>query len=253
VRRVQPNAETVNYVGYLAASGEVFIDSLADSDAREPVVLIAGRGGRATAPPSRALACMPFAGASLSPGLTRPRAAAAAAAAAAFAASSMREVGLQLALSSMRRGERAAVYVTDPAYGYGKQGSFSFPSVPPSAALVYVVSLVAWEPPEEVRTAGVGRRGLGRWLGAGKAEDRLVRRFTVPARRWHGFPLPRWLRFSSGRGCPPVLAAPPPAVRIAARRSRTAGPCCLRSALRRLSGGGWRATSCLPRGSWWRP
>ncbi|GBF95318.1 peptidyl-prolyl cis-trans isomerase [Raphidocelis subcapitata] len=104
----------VNYVGYLADGGELFIDSLADSDAREPVVLVAGRG------------------------------------------SSLREVGLQLALQTMRRGERAAVYVTDPAYGYGKQGSFSFPSVPPDAALVYVVTLVAWEPPEEKSD----RRGL---------------------------------------------------------------------------------------------
>lgn len=30
-------------------------------------------------------------------------------------------MGLQLALAHMRKGERAAVYVTDPAYGYGKQ------------------------------------------------------------------------------------------------------------------------------------
>jgi FKBP-type peptidyl-prolyl cis-trans isomerase len=35
--------------------------------------------------------------------------------------SSLREVGLQLALAEMRRGERAAVYITDPEYGYGKQ------------------------------------------------------------------------------------------------------------------------------------
>lgn len=54
----------------------------------------------------------------------------------------------------MRAGERAAVYVTDPAYGYGEKGSFSFPSVPPSCQLVYEVDMIAWEPPAEVRPAG---------------------------------------------------------------------------------------------------
>jgi hypothetical protein len=51
----------------------------------------------------------------------------------------------------MRAGERAAVYITDPAYGYGDKGSFSFPSVPPSCQLVYEVDMIAWEPPAEVR------------------------------------------------------------------------------------------------------
>jgi FKBP-type peptidyl-prolyl cis-trans isomerase len=50
----------------------------------------------------------------------------------------------------MRVGERAAVYVTDPGYGYGDKGSFSFPSVPPSCQLVYEVDMIAWEPPAEV-------------------------------------------------------------------------------------------------------
>jgi hypothetical protein len=53
----------------------------------------------------------------------------------------------------MRAGERAAVYITDPAYGYGDKGSFSFPSVPPSCQLVYEVDMIAWEPPAEVRAA----------------------------------------------------------------------------------------------------
>lgn len=35
------------------------------------------------------------------------------------------------------------------------QGSFSFPSVPPSAALVYDVHLVEWEAPEEVRALDI--------------------------------------------------------------------------------------------------
>lgn len=115
-------------------------------------------------------------------------------------------MGLQLALARMRKGERAAVYITDPAFGYGSrvrrcargagaaqgsrpvgckpnrqaplelrlhsrpllsrramlpptlpggdlvlQGSFSFPSVPPSAQLVYDLQLLEWEQPEEAR------------------------------------------------------------------------------------------------------
>ncbi|KAI8466791.1 MAG: 42 kDa peptidyl-prolyl isomerase-like protein [Monoraphidium minutum] len=103
-----------HYVGYLPASGEVFLDTRAEGDGQEPAVLVAGRD------------------------------------------SSLREAGLQIALSSMRVGERAAIYVTDPEYGYGKQGSFSFPCVPPGAALVYDVTLVAWEPPEEK----LDRRGM---------------------------------------------------------------------------------------------
>lgn len=50
----------------------------------------------------------------------------------------------------MRPGERAWVYITDPSYGYGERGSFSFPSVPPACRLVYDVTMLAWEPPEEV-------------------------------------------------------------------------------------------------------
>jgi hypothetical protein len=50
----------------------------------------------------------------------------------------------------MKAGERAWVYVTDPAYGYGDKGSFSFPSVPPNSKLVYEIDMIASEPPEEV-------------------------------------------------------------------------------------------------------
>lgn len=57
----------------------------------------------------------------------------------------------------MTRGERALVYVTDPAYAYGDRGSFSFPSVPPGAKVVYDARLLEWEPPEEV-----GRRAFVR-------------------------------------------------------------------------------------------
>lgn len=64
--------------------------------------------------------------------------------------STQREKGLSLAVSTMKPGERSLVYVTDPAYGYGDKGSFSFPSVPPSCQLVYEVDMVTWEPPSEV-------------------------------------------------------------------------------------------------------
>lgn len=64
--------------------------------------------------------------------------------------SAARESGLNLAVATMRLGEVAAVYVTDPRYGFGEKGSFSFPSVPPSSQLVYQVELVAWEGAEEV-------------------------------------------------------------------------------------------------------
>eukprot|EP00775_Hariotina_reticulata_P007506 gene7506-7716_t len=63
--------------------------------------------------------------------------------------STQREKGLCLAVSTMKPGERSLVYVTDPAYGYGDKGSFSFPSVPPCCQLVYEVDMVTWEPPSE--------------------------------------------------------------------------------------------------------
>lgn len=59
-----------------------------------------------------------------------------------------RERGLHLAVASMRRGERAHLWVS-PEYGYGSSGSFSFPTVPPAAALTYDIELLDWEPPEE--------------------------------------------------------------------------------------------------------
>jgi hypothetical protein len=38
----------------------------------------------------------------------------------------------------------------DYKYGYGEKGSFSFPSVPPACQLVYDVTMVTCEPPDEV-------------------------------------------------------------------------------------------------------
>jgi hypothetical protein len=64
--------------------------------------------------------------------------------------SSQREKGLSRAVCTMKPGERCLVYITDPAYGYGDKGSFSFPSVPPSCQLVYEIEMLTWEPPAEV-------------------------------------------------------------------------------------------------------
>ena len=46
-----------------------------------------------------------------------------------------RELGLHLGVASMRCGERCRLWA-GPQYGYGQQGSFSFPTVPPNANLV---------------------------------------------------------------------------------------------------------------------
>jgi hypothetical protein len=51
--------------------------------------------------------------------------------------SSYQEVGLNLAAATMRCGEKARLWVP-PEYGYGERGSFSFPTVPPNADLVWV-------------------------------------------------------------------------------------------------------------------
>jgi len=52
--------------------------------------------------------------------------------------------GLSAALMHMRRGEVARVRCS-AQYGYGSKGNFSFPSVPPNAALIYEVELLSWE------------------------------------------------------------------------------------------------------------
>ena len=72
--------------------------------------------------------------------------------------SAFREVGLCLAVAGMRRGERARVWVP-PEMGYGAAGSFSFPTVPPAAHLVYDLRLLAWEQPDDSKV-GVGVGGF---------------------------------------------------------------------------------------------
>eukprot|EP00884_Botryococcus_braunii_P007229 jgi/Botrbrau1/16507/Bobra.0142s0101.1 len=62
--------------------------------------------------------------------------------------STLRELGLHLAVCTMRKGEICRVRI-QPPYGYGEKGSFSFPSVPPRAELIYEVELVGFETPNE--------------------------------------------------------------------------------------------------------
>ncbi|GIL72185.1 hypothetical protein Vretimale_335 [Volvox reticuliferus] len=97
----------IHYVGYLASSGEVFMDTRNDKEQEEPAVVVAGRTAAAL------------------------------------------ETGLCLAAATMSKGERALVFIQDPAYGYGALGSFSFPCVPPNSQLVYEVHMINWEGVEE--------------------------------------------------------------------------------------------------------
>jgi hypothetical protein len=57
--------------------------------------------------------------------------------------------GLGLGLTSMQAGERSLLHV-DWRQGYGKDGSFSFPTVPPQSDLIYELELLAFEPAKEV-------------------------------------------------------------------------------------------------------
>lgn len=54
------------------------------------------------------------------------------------------QAGLSLALATMRVGEVARLEVA-PEYGYGEEGSFSFPTVPPLARLEYEVELLDFD------------------------------------------------------------------------------------------------------------
>lgn len=58
-------------------------------------------------------------------------------------------VGLGIGAASMRSGERALLRVGSEL-GYGEEGSFSFPNVPPSADLLYEVELIGFDEVKEV-------------------------------------------------------------------------------------------------------
>lgn len=57
--------------------------------------------------------------------------------------------GLGIGIASMRSGERALFHV-GWELGYGKEGNFSFPNVPPMADLVYEVELIGYDEAKEV-------------------------------------------------------------------------------------------------------
>ncbi|RRT47286.1 hypothetical protein BHE74_00030769 [Ensete ventricosum] len=59
--------------------------------------------------------------------------------------------GLGIGIASMRSGERALFHV-GWELGYGKEGNFSFPNVPPMADLVYEVELIGYDEAKEVRS-----------------------------------------------------------------------------------------------------
>lgn len=59
--------------------------------------------------------------------------------------------GLAIGISSMKTGERALLHV-GWELGYGKEGSFSFPNVPPMADILYEVELIGFDETKEVRS-----------------------------------------------------------------------------------------------------
>jgi len=59
-----------------------------------------------------------------------------------------RQEGLDALVQSMQAGERCLATVPSEL-AYGDEGNFSFPHVPPKSTLVYLVELLAVEPPDE--------------------------------------------------------------------------------------------------------
>lgn len=57
--------------------------------------------------------------------------------------------GLGIGVSNMKAGERALLHV-GWELGYGKEGNFSFPNVPPMADIVYEVELIGFDEIKEV-------------------------------------------------------------------------------------------------------
>lgn len=61
--------------------------------------------------------------------------------------------GLAIGVCSMKSSERALLHV-GWELGYGEEGSFSFPNVPPKADLIYEVELVGFDETKEGKTRG---------------------------------------------------------------------------------------------------
>lgn len=61
--------------------------------------------------------------------------------------------GLAIGVSNMKSGERALLHV-GWELGYGKEGSFSFPNVPPMADILYEVELIGFDETKEGKARG---------------------------------------------------------------------------------------------------
>ncbi|KAF3963436.1 hypothetical protein CMV_012176 [Castanea mollissima] len=61
--------------------------------------------------------------------------------------------GLAIGLSSMKSGERALLHV-GWELGYGKEGNFSFPNVPPMADIIYEAELIGFDETKEGKARG---------------------------------------------------------------------------------------------------
>lgn len=61
--------------------------------------------------------------------------------------------GLAIGVGSMKIGERALLHINH-SLAYGKEGSFSFPNVPPATDVMYEVELIGYEEPREGRPPG---------------------------------------------------------------------------------------------------
>ncbi|KAL5543378.1 hypothetical protein UlMin_007162 [Ulmus minor] len=61
--------------------------------------------------------------------------------------------GLAIGVSSMKSGERALLHV-GWELGYGKEGSFSFPNVPPMADILYEAELIGFDETKEGKARG---------------------------------------------------------------------------------------------------
>ncbi|CAA3033667.1 peptidyl-prolyl cis-trans isomerase FKBP42 [Olea europaea subsp. europaea] len=61
--------------------------------------------------------------------------------------------GLAIGVSNMKSGERALLHV-GWELGYGKEGNFSFPNVPPMADIIYEVELIGFDETKEGKARG---------------------------------------------------------------------------------------------------
>lgn len=66
-----------------------------------------------------------------------------------FVTEKQQMAGMAIGVSSMKSGERALLHV-GWELGYGKEGNFSFPNVPPMADILYEVELIGFDETKEV-------------------------------------------------------------------------------------------------------